>query len=99
MDDNCFKLQDGNNAISWDWLIEIDKSSVGGLYAVGRTISSKALYLNSWSKQRVNLALDIFNEKVESVLKSEFEKKNKMEIQRTLASKVRIGLFFMFVNS
>ena len=96
-DDNCFKLQDGNNAISWDWLIEILDSSVGGLYAVGRTISSRALYLNSWSKQRVNLALDIFNEKVESILKSEFENK-KQNKDPTYASVQSTYFFIHYVR-
>ena len=93
-EDNCFKLQDGCNAISWDWLIDIGNSSVAGLFDVGRTISSKALFLNSWSKQRVNLALDIFNEKVESILKFEFEKKQKNK-DPTFAS---VQCTYMFVH-
>ena len=80
----CYKLQDGTNMISWDLLIDILNTNVTGLYDVGRTISNKSLFLTAWTKQRVNLALDIFNVKVESVLESRTDSPNGNCVKSTL---------------
>ena len=86
-----FPLQFGKYPISVDHLRTLYEQDTT-TYLSNRTLSEASLYLNAWSKQRVSLALNIFNENVYSAMDGIDEYKGTMEyIQNTM--KLLVGTF------
>eukprot|EP01083_Nonionella_stella_P109674 320039_1 len=77
-----YPLQNGSDVITWEHIVKIHNDDVGFDWAQHRTLSNAAVYLNPWSRQRVNLALNVFDINVVSALK--FYQKNGHPVDGTL---------------
>eukprot|EP01083_Nonionella_stella_P107758 312493_1 len=88
---HTYPLQSGSDPITVDHLREMYKRDTT-TYLSNRTLSDACLYLNPWSKQRVPLALKVFNAVVSSKMDGVDEYKGTKEyIDNTM--KLLIGTF------
>ena len=62
-------LQDNDDVITWEHIEQLYEEDLDTPLARHRSLNNDCVYLNPWSKQRVNLALQVFDEKVVSGLK------------------------------
>eukprot|EP01083_Nonionella_stella_P254538 874536_1 len=96
---NTYPLQTNGDIISWEHIEMLYNEDLDVDWVRHRTLSKDAVYLNPWTKQRVNLALDIFSDNVVSGL--EYYKREGHDVDGTLQyiKAVRELLVGTFIDS
>eukprot|EP01083_Nonionella_stella_P254536 874528_1 len=93
---NTYPLQTDGDIISWEHIEMLYNEDLDVDWVRHRTLSQNAVYLDPWTKQRVNLALDVFSGNVVSGL--EYYKQQGHDVDGTLqyikaVRKLLVGTF------